>query len=162
MEGKALLGEFDNEMQNTRKALEAIPADRLDFRPHERSFSLLELAGHIANLPSWTAMTLATEEFDLEAPREREEPETKEDVLAALEKSASDARVALEAASHDDLMVPWTLRSRDQEIVTMPRVAVHRSFVMNHLVHHRGQLTVYLRLMEVPVPGMYGPSADEE
>ena len=149
-------------MTNTRTMLERIPGDRLDFRPHEKSYSLLQLSGHIAFLPQWTTVTMETEELDLEEPMQREEPATKEDVLAEFDRAVESARNALKDASAADLAVPWTLRSADETWFTMPRGAVYRSMVMNHLVHHRGQLCVYLRLLDVPGPGMYGPSADEQ
>lgn len=161
VDGTALLAEFDQEMGKTRTMLERVPADRLDWRPHERSYSLLELAGHVSNLPSWTSMTMVTEELDLEGPFERTPPTTKDEVLDEFDRTVSGARAALQGASAEDLAVPWTLRSGDHTVFTIPRSAVHRSMVMNHLIHHRAQLGVYLRLLDVPVPGMYGPSADE-
>ena len=162
MDGASLIPEFDQEMANTRTALERIPADRLEFKPHEKSYSLLELASHISNLPMWTGMTLSTTELDLDQPFDRTPPTTKEEILAEFDATSAEARDALEEASADDLAVAWTLRSGDQVWFTMPRGAVYRSFVMNHLIHHRAQLGVYLRLLDVPVPGMYGPSADEQ
>lgn len=162
MNGATLLPEFDQEMANTRKALERIPDDRLDFKPHEKSYSLLELASHVANLPSWTAMTLSTTELDLDQPFDWTPPTSREEVLAQFDTVTSEARAALEAASADELTVDWTLRSGDDVWFTIPRAAVYRLYVMNHLVHHRAQLGVYLRLLDVPVPGMYGPSADEK
>lgn len=162
MNGASLLPEFDQEMANTRKALERIPVDRLDFKPHEKSYSLLELASHISNLPTWTGMTLSTTELDLDQPFERTPPTNKAEILEEFEATSTEARQALEGASAEDLGVAWTLRSGDEVWFTMPRAAVYRSFVMNHLIHHRAQLGVYLRLLDVPVPGMYGPSADEQ
>lgn len=162
MDGATLLPEFDQEMANTRKMLERVPGDRFDFRPHEKSLSLLELAAHVSNLPTWTTMTLSTIELDLDQPMERDMPTTPEELVAELERNSAEAREALEGATAEDLGVPWTLRSGDQVWFTMPRGAVYRSFVMNHLIHHRAQLGVYLRLLDVPVPGMYGPSADDK
>lgn len=162
MDGATLLPEFDQEMANTRKMLERVPGDRFDFRPHEKSLSLLELAAHVSNLPTWTTMTLSTTELDLDQPMERDMPTTAEELVAELDRNSAEAREALEGAAAEDLGVSWTLRSGDQVWFTMPRGAVYRSFVMNHLVHHRAQLGVYLRLLDVPVPGMYGPSADDK
>jgi len=162
MTGETMLPEFDHEMANTRKALERIPADRLDFRPHERSWSLLELGGHLAQLPRWTVMTLDTTELDIDAPFERPQIETRDDILSAFDASVAEARAALEAATAEDLMVTWSLKAGGQVAFALPRVAVLRSFVMNHGIHHRGQLTVYLRLLGAPVPALYGPSADEQ
>jgi uncharacterized damage-inducible protein DinB len=161
MNGAMLIPEFDHEMANTRKALERVPEDQLDFKPHERSWSMLQLAGHLAQLPSWASLTLSTTEIDLDQPFERPEIESKADVLDAFDASVTAARAALEAASADDLMVTWSLTSGGEVALAMPRAAVLRSFVLNHNVHHRGQLTVYLRLVGAPVPPLYGPSADE-
>lgn len=162
MNGAMLLPEFDHEMSNTRRALERIPADRLDFKPHERSWSLLQLGGHLAQLPGWTTLTLETEEIDLNDPFEQPKIETLEDILATFDASVSGARAALESASAEDLGVTWSLKAGGEVAFAMPRGAVVRSFVLNHGIHHRGQLTVYLRLLGVPVPALYGPSADEQ
>ncbi len=161
-EGAAWLAEFDAEMASTRRVLERVPADRFDFKPHEKSYALRDLATHVANVPSWTAITLASEELDLGREFERFVPETTDDVLAHFDRHVAEARAALEKATTDQMDVPWTLRMGEQEIFTMPRRAVLRTFVLNHMIHHRAQLTVYLRLLDVPVPGVYGPSADEQ
>lgn len=162
MNGAMMLPEFDQEMANTRKALERLPHGALDFRPHEKSWTLRELAGHVANIPEWAHVTLATTELDFAQPFERPKIDTAEDILALFDRESAQARSALEAAGAADMEVPWTLRAADEIIFTMPRGAVLRTFVMNHLIHHRAQLTVYLRLLDVPVPGMYGPSADDQ
>ena len=162
MNGAMLLPEFDHEMGGLRKALERIPADKLAFKPHEKSWSLRELAGHLAQLPGWTQVTVTTTELDLAQPMEQPTLDTRDQILAVFDEQVSQARAALEGASGDDLMVPWTLKMGDDVIFSMPRIAVLRSFVMNHMVHHRGQLTVYLRLTGGSVPALYGPSADEE
>lgn len=161
MDGPTLLPEFDAEMANTRRVLERVPTDRMDFKPHEKSFTLKELATHLANLPVWTPMTLSTEELDLEQDWDRPDPADASEILALFDRTSAEARTALEGASREDMKVAWTLRGGDQVYFTMPRGSVIRTFVMNHMVHHRGQLTVYLRLLDVPVPGAYGPSADE-
>jgi len=162
MDGKALLPEFDQEMANTRKMLERVPDEHLAFKPHEKSYSLLELAAHVANIPMWTGVTLTTTELDLDQPWDRREPTNRKEVLADFDTQAVDARSALERTTAGDMAVDWTLKSGEQVWFTMPRGAVYRSFVMSHLIHHRAQLSVYLRLLDVPVPGMYGPSADEQ
>ena len=159
--GAALLPEFDQEMANTRKVLERVPDEQLDFKPHEKSFSLLELSSHVTNLLTWTRVTLTTTELDLDQPWERELPRSRAELLAEFDANAANAREALAAASAEDMKVDWTLKSGDQVWFTEPRGAVFRSFVLSHLIHHRAQLIVYLRLLDVPVPGMYGPSADE-
>ncbi len=162
MDGKALLPEFDQEMVNTRKMLERVSDEHLGFKPHEKSYSLLELAAHVANLPTWTGVTLTTTELDLDQPWDRREPGSRDEVLADFDAAVSDARTVLERTTADDMKVDWTLKTGGQVWFTLPRAAVFRSFVMSHLIHHRAQLGVYLRLLDVPVPGMYGPSADEQ
>ena len=162
MTGEMMLPEFDNEMANTRRMLERLPEDHFDWSPHEKSFSLHDLAAHISWLPKWATVTMATEELDFAEPMERTPPEDKEGILAEFDECVAGAREALAGASADDLQVPWTLRDGDHVFFTMPRGAVVRSMVINHLIHHRAQLGVYLRLLDVPVPGMYGPSADED
>lgn len=162
MDGAQLLPEFDREATFTRKALERVPDGRLDFKPHEKSYSLLDLANHVANLLSWTAMTLSSTELDLDQPFDRTWPTDREGILASFDATAAEAREALAAASSEDLAVDWTLRVGDDVVFTMPREDVYRYYVINHLIHHRAQLGVYLRLLDVPVPGMYGPSADEQ
>ena len=162
MNGATMLPEFDLEMANTRKALERIPDDQLQFRPHEKSWTLRELAGHVAQVPGWLTMTLQTAELDVSQPFPEPKLDTKADILATFDAALAEARPALEAASGDDLMATWTMKMGDQEVFSMPKVAVLRSFVLNHMIHHRGQLTVYLRLSGGSVPALYGPSADEE
>lgn len=162
MSSSPLLAEFDQEMATTRRVLEAIPGDGWGFRPHERSMTLSELATHVANIPVWMGMTLNTTEFDVAASWEPPQPaESHEEILTRFDAAVADARDALKAASPEDMAVQWTLRSGDQVSFTLPRGAVVRAFVMNHLIHHRGQLTVYLRLAGGRVPSVYGPSADE-
>ncbi len=161
MTGAMLLPEFDQEMDNTRRVLERIPGGSMDFRPHARSWTLRELAGHVANIPTWARITLDTTELDFAQPFPRPRLDTPADILALFDGERTLSRAALEKATDDDLRVPWTLRAGEQVLFTMPRGAVLRTFVMNHIIHHRAQLTVYLRLLDVPVPGMYGPSADE-
>jgi len=161
MSGAAMIPEFDHEMASTRKMLDRVPDERLDFRPHEKSWTLRELAGHVANLPNWIAPTLQTSEFDLSTPFDQPNPQSRDDLLALFDSAVAAARPALQAATSGTLGAPWTLRTGDQVHFTMPKAAVVRFFVMNHLVHHRGQLGLYLRMLNVPVPGMYGPTADE-
>lgn len=162
MNGAMLLPEFDQEMANTRKVLEQVLDDQLDFRPHEKSWTLRELAGHVSQIPGWGHVTVSTTELDLSQPWDRPEFNGRTDFLSVFDREVTLAREAIEKATADDLMVPWTLKSGDEVFFSMPRVAVLRSFVMNHMIHHRAQLTVYLRLTGAPVPGMYGPSADEQ
>lgn len=161
MNGAALLPEFDQEMANTRKTLERISDEQLGFRPHEKSWTLRELAGHLAQIPTWMSATLNMDEIDLAGPFPRPEFDSGADILAAFDANVADARKALEVASGEDLAKPWTARTGDEVHFTMPKIVVLRSFVFNHCIHHRGQLTVYLRMTGAPVPALYGPSADE-
>jgi uncharacterized damage-inducible protein DinB len=158
---KMLLPEWENEMRNTRRALERVPADRLDFRPHELSWTLGELATHVAYLPRWVTVALTTDELDLaDTPPNRAVGSTDE-LLAAFEANIAKGTEALSSSSDETFGSPWTLRKDGHVVFTMPKAAVIRSFVMNHIIHHRGQLTIYLRLVGAKVPGLYGPSADE-
>lgn len=161
MNSAALLPEFDHEIENTRKMLALTPDECLDYRPHEKSWTLRELATHVANLPTWTAPTFRMDELDLAQPFEPWIPENTDEILAAFDKAASEARLVLESVSADTFLEPWTLKSGDQIHFTMPKGAVFRSFVLNHIIHHRAQLGVYLRMCDIAIPGMYGPSADE-
>jgi len=160
-----MLGEFEQEMQNTRKVLERLPDDKWNWKPHEKSGTVGWMAGHIATLPGWLTMTLNTEELDyapVNGPAyQPPKIENQKQALANFDKEVGEARAALTKASDQDMMKSWKLLAGGQEIFTMPRIACIRGFVMNHLIHHRAQLTVYYRLLGVPVPGLYGPSADE-
>lgn len=161
MNGAALLPEFDHEIENTRKMLALVPDECLDYRPHVKSWTLRELASHVATLPTWTGPTFQMDELDLAQPFEPWIPESRNEILAAFDKAASEARLALESASGDTFLEPWTLKAGDRIHFTMPKGVVFRSFVLNHLIHHRAQLGVYLRMCDIAIPGMYGPSADE-
>jgi len=162
---KMILPEFDHEMANTRKTLERVPDDKFAWKPHEKSSSLGGLATHLANIPSWTAQTFDRDELDIAPPGEPsyrvEEAKSRAELLAAFDKNVASARAALEAAGDENWKGKWSLLMGGNPIFTLPRTAVMRSFVMNHLIHHRAQLGVYLRLLDVPVPSIYGPSADE-
>lgn len=159
----SLLAELDQESAGTRKTLERIPEDRLDWRPHERSWTVRELATHVATVPSWMTVTLEQDSFDIagDDPSDREAPDTVDGIVALFDDNLSAARAALAEADDELLGRPWTLSNGGDEIFTMPRAAVLRTMIFNHTVHHRGQLTVYLRLTGAKVPGLYGPSADE-
>jgi uncharacterized damage-inducible protein DinB len=161
MDPQALLPEFDQEIDATRRVLERVPEDRLDWRPHPRSWTLGELATHVAHLPAWGAFTLEHQELDLEGMPPTPARTSRQELLSLLDEMARQARGALEGASAEELERPWTLRMGEQEIFSLPKGVVYRTTVMNHLIHHRGQLTVYLRLLDVPLPGIYGPTADE-
>ncbi len=162
----SLLPEFDHEMAHTKKFLERLPDDKLDFKPHEKSWTMGELATHLANLPSWAVQTFEQESLDFAPPGGDPIPPLKAaascaEILEMFEKNVAAARSLLESADDEKMMGIWTLLSGGQEIFSMPRVAVFRSFILSHMIHHRAQLGVYLRMNDVPVPGPYGPSADE-
>lgn len=160
-----ILPEFDQEMANTRKTLERVPDGKFSWKPHEKSFSLGGLATHVANLPSWTKHTFGKDELDIAPPGEPpfkvEEAKSNAELIATFDKNVAEARAALTGADDARWLGPWSLLHSGNKLMTMPRVAVMRSFVMNHMIHHRAQLGVYLRLLDVPVPSIYGPSADE-
>jgi uncharacterized damage-inducible protein DinB len=163
--GQSMLTEFDQEMENTRKTLERVPDEKLGWKPHEKSGTVGWLAGHIATMPGWASMTIDTEELDyapVDGPAYTPPKlESRQAILAEFDKNVAEAREALETVSDVELMKGWTLLAGGKAIFTMPRVACLRSMVFNHIIHHRAQLTVYYRLLGIPVPGMYGPSADE-
>lgn len=163
--GQSMLGEFDQEMANTRKVLERVPEDKWSWKPHDKSGTVGWLAGHIATIPGWLTMTLQTESLDyapVDGPTwQPPKTDNRKELLAVFDKESSEARAALSSVSDADLMKGWTLLAAGKEIFTMPRIACIRGMIMNHLIHHRAQLTVYYRLLGVPVPGLYGPSADE-
>jgi uncharacterized damage-inducible protein DinB len=156
-----LLSEFDHEMGTTRRLLERVPEDRLTWKPHEKSMTVGGLATHLGNIPNWGARILTEDGFDLaKAPPNLAPKTSRAEILAAFDQSTKAARPLLDRTDAE-LMGRWTLSRGGHEMFSMPRVAAFRSFVVNHMIHHRGQLSVYLRLNDVPVPAIYGPSADE-
>ena len=161
----SLLPEFDQEMANTRKALERMPDDKFDWKPHEKSGTMGWLANHLANLPSWTVYTINQDSLDL-APTDGESIKwegkgSRQELLDYFDKNVVAARAAIAEASDEEFLKSWSLLKGGVTLMTLPKIAVMRGFVMNHIIHHRGQFTVYLRLNDVPVPPIYGPSADE-
>jgi uncharacterized damage-inducible protein DinB len=161
----AILPEFDHEMASTRKALERVPETNLDWAPHPKSMNLGRLAGHLAELPSLGAAALAMESLDVRPPgappREPTVMTSRQQVLGVFDKNVASARAALAGASDADLTKTFTFLVGGKQVFSLPRTAAFRAFVLNHVIHHRGQLTVYLRLNNVAVPSIYGPSADE-
>ena len=158
-----LMPEVDQEMAATRRVLERVPDDKLGWKPHEKSFSMGQLASHLANLIKWTDATMNRTEMDMATvpPAEmNKEAVSRAQLLEWFDANAAAARKAI-ARSDADYFVPWTLKQGEQVFFTMPRYVCLRSFVLNHLVHHRAQLGVYLRLNNISVPSSYGPSADE-
>ncbi len=163
---QTMLEHFTTVMAGTRKALERVPFDRAEWAPHEKSMTLGRLAGHIAEAPGWGLSILTTDGMDM-APAEGggyTPPvfESTDDVLAAFDSAVSAVEAALPGMTDEALAEHWSLKSGGEEIMGGPRGAFFGNMVTNHIIHHRGQLTVYLRLCDVPVPGMYGPSADEK
>jgi uncharacterized damage-inducible protein DinB len=159
-----LLPELDRESGLTRLLLQCAPEAHAGFRPHPRSRTLGELCAHLAQLPAWAPRILTQSEFDLQPPGGGAVPlgtfESIAAAQAAFDRHAAEARAALAAVSDGELMAMWTLRREGRVVFTLPRAAVLRAMVFNHAIHHRGQLTVYLRLCDVPLPAIYGPTAD--
>lgn len=162
---QSMLPEFDREMANTRKILERVPEAQGAFVPHPKSMTLRRLAGHVAEMPFWAVVTLGQDELDLRPDGEYQykayELTTTADAVAYFDEQLRQARALLASATDETMTRNWSLKDRGMVYFTMPKAAVMRSFVMNHMIHHRGQLGVYLRLNDVPIPGFYGPSADE-
>jgi uncharacterized damage-inducible protein DinB len=156
----SFLQEMDQEAQTTKRVLDRVPADRLAWRPHPKSFSLGQLALHIASVPA--SVTAAAGPDTFEAPGfSQAEPRNRQEILDTFGASLQSARENLKKMDDSCLCSTWTLTRNGKPLMTVPRVAFLRSVLMNHLYHHRGQLSVYLRMLEVPVPSIYGPSADE-
>ena len=163
---QALLPEFDQEMSLTRRVLERVPDDRLSWQPHAKSMTLGRLASHLAELPGWGSLTLTADSFDLAPPGQpafvSANFQSRDEILQAFDASIAKARAAIEQVEDEAMMQSWSLLRTGTPIFTMPRAAVLRAMVFSHIIHHRAQLTVYLRLNDVSVPAIYGPSADEQ
>jgi uncharacterized damage-inducible protein DinB len=160
-----ILPEFDQEMANTRRVLERIPEDKLDWRPHPKSNTIGWNANHLAEIPGWVEGTLQQTAWDI-FPEGGERYRTptltsKQEIVELFDRNVAAARKALESATDEQMQQSWSLLEGGKPLFTMPRSTVIRSFVLNHTIHHRAHLCVYLRLNDVPVPGMYGPSGDE-
>lgn len=160
---QAFIGELQHEAASTRKLLERIPNEQFAWQPHQKSMPLGRLATHIAELPGWITMTLNTNELNWDN-FEYKPPviNSREDMVTLLDKNVTDAIEALKNATDEEMMKPWAMKRGGQTLMEMPKVSVIRTMAMNHLIHHRGQLTVYLRENDVPLPGIYGPTADEK
>jgi len=160
-----LLAQLEREAANTRKAIERVPEGHNEFKPHERSMELGLLAALVANMPGWITIMIERDELDLNDPANagfRSKPlATKSELLAALDRGAAKSRTALEGTTDDHLLKPWSFKIGDYVAQEQPRHIMIADSVFSHLAHHRGQLTVYLRLLEAKVPALYGPSADE-
>ncbi|HEY3928576.1 MAG TPA: DinB family protein [Candidatus Koribacter sp.] len=160
---RSMMGELDQEMANTRKVLERVPMEKADWKPHTKSGTLAWLAGHCAIMPGWGYTTLAQDELDIAGVNTAVPNFTsREQLLEHFDAELAKYRPLLEKATDEQLTKRWTLRNGEQVMFTLPRIAVLRGMVMNHMIHHRAELIVYLRLLDVPIPGLYGPSADEK
>ena len=161
----SLIPEFDHEMATARKVIERVPEDKYSWKPHEKSMAMGRLASHIAEMPGWGTSGLTTDEFDVapvgQPPMQGLNASSRAQLLEAFDANVAKCRAAIAATGDADYMKPWSLKRAGQTMMTMPKIAVVRTFVMNHIIHHRGQLSVYLRHNNVPVPSIYGPSADE-
>jgi len=159
------LGDFDNEMASTRRILERVPDEHFDWKPHPKSKSLGELASHVATIVGLQNIVIREDELDFMRPGARVLPpaaKSRAELLDTFDQTVASVRASLATVTDDATWSrPWALRRGEQTIFELPKVAAFRTLGLSHLVHHRGQLTVYLRLLDVPVPGMYGPSADE-
>lgn len=162
----AILPEFDHEVANTRKTLERVPEGKPDYKPHEKSMAMGRLAGHLAELPGWAKETITLDSLDINPPGGQQaqplQMTSRKQLLEEFDKRVAAGRAVIAGASDEELMKPWTLLAGGKTIMTLPKIAVLRGFVMNHMIHHRAQLGVYLRLNNVAVPSIYGPSADEQ
>jgi uncharacterized damage-inducible protein DinB len=159
----ALIGELKHEGASTRKMLERIPADKFNWRPHDKSMTLGKLAKHIAELNMWIGRILQSDEFDFATAKfNLEVPEDTAGLLRVFEEKTAEANSALENATDEDFNKIWVIKRGEHIMFQLPKKIALRSFAYNHIYHHRGQLSVYLRMLDLPVPGMYGPSADEK
>ncbi|MCL6506797.1 MAG: DinB family protein [Bryobacteraceae bacterium] len=162
---EAMLPEFDREMELTRRTLERVPEDKLAWKPHEKSMSMGRLAQHLSEIPGWVELTINRESLDIAPPGgppyQPPRVTSVRDVLAAFDKGVASAREAMAGAADDHLLKPWSMLVGGEVKWTLPRATILRAYILNHLIHHRAQLGVYLRLNDVPVPATYGPSADE-
>jgi uncharacterized damage-inducible protein DinB len=161
---QALLQEFEMEMPNTRKTLERVP-ENFDWAPHTKSMSMGRLAQHLAEIPDWAVKAISLDELDLAPvgapPAERPVARSRAQVMEIFDKNVAAAKAAIAGTNDDHLMKSWSLKMGGKTILSLPRMAVLRNFVLNHNVHHRAQMGVYLRMNDVSVPSIYGPSADE-
>jgi uncharacterized damage-inducible protein DinB len=160
---QSMLAEFDQEMAGTRKTLERVPDGNMTYRPHPKSFPMGTLAYHVADLPNWATVTITQDELEIAGQPGYPKPEDvkQRDLLEKFDKHVAEARAVIAGASDETMMKPWSLLTHGHRAFTMPKIVVLRSMVMNHLIHHRAQLGVYLRMNDIAVPGLYGPSADE-
>ena len=158
---QSLLPEFDQEMSNTRKTLERVPDGKFAFKPHPKSMALGSLATHLATINHWSEAIFGMDSFDVTTAPKTQELKSTAEVLASFDQTTATARKLIAATSDVDFVKPWTLKAGSHTVLSMPRIAVIRTFLLSHSIHHRAQLGVYLRLNDIAVPSIYGPSADE-
>lgn len=159
---QSFISEFEQEAKSTKKVLERVPIEKADWKPHEKSMSLARLATHVAELPSWLDVTLNSDELDFAKVEYKPRiAASSAELIHIFEENYSKGLKAIKNATDEVLMSNWTMRNGEQIFFTLPKIAVIRSTVYNHLYHHRAQLGVYLRLLNVPLPAIYGPTADE-
>lgn len=161
--GQMIAAELQQEARSTRKMLERLPNDKLAWQPHDKSMTLGRLAGHVVEMLMWTDASLKQDELDFAASdyKPKEYAESSE-LVADFDRNTASAVETLNSTSDETMMQNWRLRRGEQILFEMPKAAVMRTMVMNHIIHHRGQLSVYMRLLDIPVPSIYGPSADEQ
>ncbi len=160
---QTLLAEVKHEAANTRKLLALVPFDKADFKPHEKSMTLKRLVTHVTEITGWWKECLLLDELDFAKDSSKpKEYHSTEDILAHHDELVANAEKILSEVSDNEFAKPWTMRSGEQVYFTMPKGQVVRTWCLNHLFHHRGQLVVYLRLLNIPLPGMYGPTADDQ
>ena len=163
--GQSLLPELEHEMAGTRRVLQSVTDSILDWKAHEKSNSVGWVASHLADIPSWADVCINQDSFDVAPPGQPPHQtvilSSVEEILAVFDKHVELARDVIAAADDDQYLMPWSLLKGGEVQLTLPRIAVVRSFILNHNIHHRAHLCVYLRLNDLPVPGLYGPSADD-
>jgi uncharacterized damage-inducible protein DinB len=162
MLNKSIIAELTHEASQTKRMLEKVPFNEPAWKPHDKSMHLVHLASHIAHIPKWISVILSGNEFDFTKEKfRRDDATSSEELMQYYQESLDGAVKSLEAATDEHLKETWSFRAGEKVFFTLPRIVAIRNMALNHLIHHRGQLSVYLRLLDVPVPGMYGPSADE-
>jgi uncharacterized damage-inducible protein DinB len=160
--GQILKSELLHEAVSTRKMLERIPAEKMTWKPHEKSMALGRIAGHIVEMFGWTNPVLTQDEIDFANPYAPKVYNNAAELVADFDKNIAEAAELLGSVSNETMGESWALRNGEHVIVELPKAAIMRTLVMNHIIHHRGQMAVYLRLLDIPVPSVYGPSADEQ
>jgi uncharacterized damage-inducible protein DinB len=159
--GSTLIAELEREARTTRILLERVPDEKLGWKPHEKSMTLGQLAQHVATIPGGIATIGSLDSYDITNFTKPPEPESSAELVATLDENVAKAKSILGGMDDAALMQSWSLTKAGEPVMILPRVGLFRTILLNHLYHHRGQLTVYLRLLDVPIPSIYGPSADE-